>query len=679
MTPTREDLELYLIGEYDGDTASLEAAIAADPASAAVVAEEARFELLLRDAATAATFCPACSDLVRGERCDACGAALTPGGYTVERVLVSNAHGRMYVARDADGTQVALKELAFVQSPTLAMIAAFEREAKFLRALAHPAIPRFVASFEEGSGVHVRYYLAQELVTGESLDARLEEHWFTESEILDLARQVLGVLVYLQSLSPMVIHRDVKPANLLRRADGTIAVVDFGAAHVQGTTAGSTSIGTFGYMPIEQLAGLVDATTDPYALGASLLHLLSRREPWRILQGVSLEGINVSPALRSFLSKLVAPEPRDRFANAAAALAALERVARGEMVTPVARRRATWWRPLAVAAASIAVLGSGVGVFSYLSSRSSPADLEVPVPTPPASSIATVRVDLPPGQRAELVVDGKQVAVVSQNMEVPLMAGGREIALYEITTPPRSGGKCVQQVTLVGGKTTPIQCVMRGSTSEITTVLLDLPMDPPEASIPAGKPIDLSFAKAPIHDVIRFVGKHCGLNVVIPSSIQGPVTVHLAKVPCDQALEVLLESRGLWYQYRDQGRLLRIAPRVELDRDRVAQRERMAGGFPDDVLPPGGLTSLDFREASLRDVLQGLAFASGVNLVIPDGIEAKVTVRVDSAPWDRTFQTILAAHGLWYRYRENGKVVRIAPRVELDREDMAERERARGR
>ena len=57
----------------------------------------------------------------------------------------SNAHGRMYVARDADGTQVALKELAFVQSPTLEAIAAFEREAKFLRALEHPAIPRFVA------------------------------------------------------------------------------------------------------------------------------------------------------------------------------------------------------------------------------------------------------------------------------------------------------------------------------------------------------------------------------------------------------------------------------------------------------------------------------------------------------------------------------------------------------
>jgi serine/threonine protein kinase len=197
--------------------------------------------MLLRDAAAAATFCVACNELVRGERCDSCGAAVRPGGYRVERVLVSNAHGRMYVARDADGKRVALKELAFVHAPSPAALAAFEREAKFLRALEHPAIPRFVASFEEGLGVHTRYYLAQELVDGKALDL-IDEHWYTEAEIVDIAKRVLEILVYLQSLSPMVIHRDIKPANLIKRADGSIALVDFGAAHVHGTTAGSTTI-----------------------------------------------------------------------------------------------------------------------------------------------------------------------------------------------------------------------------------------------------------------------------------------------------------------------------------------------------------------------------------------------------------------------------------------------------
>ncbi len=339
QTPSLGELELYVMGEHD-EPAAIERALEADPAARAYVAAEARLETLLRDAAAAAAFCPACRDLVRGERCDACGAALRPGGYTVERVLVSNAHGRMYAARDADGRQVALKELAFVQAPPLAAIAAFEREAKFLRALEHPAIPRFVASFQEGEGIHARYYLAQELVVGEPLDARLRDHFFTEADIIDLARQVLGVLVYLQRLSPMVIHRDIKPANLIAREDGSIAVVDFGAAHVHGATAGVTTIGTFGYMPIEQLAGLVDATTDPYALGASLVHLLTRREPWRLLQGGALEAANVSPAFRAFLGRLVAREPGDRFPDAAAALAALEALGRPEAAAAGAKEPA---------------------------------------------------------------------------------------------------------------------------------------------------------------------------------------------------------------------------------------------------------------------------------------------------------------------------------------------------
>jgi Protein kinase domain len=385
----REDLELYVMGMYDGDVAALERELAGDEAARAIVADEARLDLLLRDAAAAATFCPACDDLVAGERCDACGAALRPGGYVVERVLVSNAHGRMYAARDADGKQVALKELAFVQSPSLEAIAAFEREAKFLRALDHPAIPRFCASFQEGAGVHVRYYLAQALVEGEALDDRLEAHWFSEPEIIGIARQVLDVLVYLQHLSPRVIHRDIKPANLIVRPDGSIAVVDFGAAYVQGTTAGSTTIGTFGYMPIEQLAGEVDATTDPYALGASLLHLLTRREPWRILQGGNLDGLNVGRPMRAFLAKLTASEPRDRFESAAAARAALDRLGTGAAVAaapagallrapraddaaPPARRRPRRWSPVMALVAALAVfftVGTGGFTWSRLHAR----------------------------------------------------------------------------------------------------------------------------------------------------------------------------------------------------------------------------------------------------------------------------------------------------------------------
>jgi serine/threonine-protein kinase len=294
---------------------------------------------MLRDAAGAATFCPACDALVREDRCDQCGAAIHPGGFTVERVLVSNAHGRMYLAHDADGKRVALKELAFLHAPSASALAAFEREAKFLRALEHPAIPRFCASFEEGEGVHTRYYLAQELVEGTALD-KLDDHWYSEAEIVDIAKQVLTVIAYLQSLSPMVIHRDIKPANLLKRPEGTIALVDFGAAHVHGSTAGVTTIGTFGYMPVEQLAGIVDATTDLYALGASLLHLLTRQEPWKLAQ--SKTTINASAPLRASstsssprIRRTGSPTPRPRWQGSRRAT----RSSRGALASDPLRRR----------------------------------------------------------------------------------------------------------------------------------------------------------------------------------------------------------------------------------------------------------------------------------------------------------------------------------------------------
>ncbi len=595
MIITREDIELYVMGEYDGDKAALEAAIAQDETLRAMLAEEAALETTMRDAASDGVFCVGCHDLVERDalRCAACGVAVKPGGYVVERVLVSNAHGRMYIARDADGTHVALKELAFVQTPSLDAIAMFEREAKFLRALEHAAIPRFKASFEEGSGVHTRYYLAQELVSGESLAHELDDHFFSEVEILEIARQVLGVLVYLQSVSPMVIHRDIKPANLIAKPDGKIAVVDFGAAHVQGTTAGSTSIGTFGYMPIEQLAGLVDATTDVYALGASLIHLLSRREPWRLLQGASLEGINVSHPLRDFLAKIVATDPAHRFPDANAALAGLDGVVRGDRITPIvsAKRHRRFARPALIVTAALGLAAAGYGAHAL---------------TTASSGDVTMKRD--PLESTNLVVDA---------------------------TPKRA----------------------------------------PSETIPPGKLVDLDFKQASLHDVIRTVAEACALNAVVPDSIDAKITATLKKAPCDQALEVLLESHGLWYRYSKVGNIVLIAQRQLLDREAEAQAFRIESGFVDDALPTGPDIDLDFKGAPLHDILRLLADTAGINIVVPDNVDGRVTVRLKKAPWGVALATILESHGLWYRYRPNGKLLRIAPRQLLDREAEAQKVR----
>lgn len=621
QSTSRDEIALYVMGAYDGDVAALEARIADDAAARAMLAEEAELELSLRDAAAMGTFCPSCDDLVADAtepvRCVSCGAAVNPGGYRIERVLVANAHGRMYVARDADGTQVALKELAFVQSPSMETVAAFEREAKFLRALEHPAIPRFRAAFEEGTGVHTRYYLAQELVDGTALDTRLDDHFYSEAEIIEIARQVLGVLVYLQGLSPMVIHRDIKPANLLRRPDGTIAVVDFGAAHVQGTTAGSTSIGTFGYMPLEQLAGQVDATTDLYALGASLVHLLTRREPWRVFGPATFESINVSPALQQFLAKCVAPEPKHRFPNAAAALDGLDSSAVA-VAAPRASRvpRNAWKVGIGILAAALTLSGAGIAGYHLRGARTE----STPV-APPSAGEA-------PKTRAAIIEQTAKSAAERERIDEMLLHHG---AMHEEPRPPIPA---------------PVRFT---STSKV----------------------DLDFKAAPLQVVLGTIRSACGVNVVFPSHLRATVTVKATDTPCSEMFEALLESHGLDYVFDPHANLVRIAPRKELAHDREDAVERAAVYLrtPHTTLPTGPIVELDFKDTELRKVLDILANANDVNLVMPEHIRGQVSIMGTQMPWPAALEGVLASQGLWYRYRPEGRILRIAPRKELDHED----------
>ena len=272
--------------------------------------------------------CVACSKPIDAERCGWCGVALAPGGFTVERILAQGPQGRVYRARDEAGCAVALKELQFAAVPDAAQIDAFEREAATLKTLSHPAIPHFIRSFSEGSGVNLRLYLASEFIDGESLASRIRRGPLSEPELLDLGRQVLNILAYLHDRSPPVIHRDVKPDNLLLRPDRSFVLVDFGSARqISGPrTYGSTLVGTFGYMPLEQLGGTVDRTSDLYALGATLLHAATGKAPSELLSqeyGLRVPD-EVPPRLRPAIERMVQMRPERRFPTAAEALRALE-------------------------------------------------------------------------------------------------------------------------------------------------------------------------------------------------------------------------------------------------------------------------------------------------------------------------------------------------------------------
>ena len=281
------------------------------------------------DASAPTATCPSCGTTLEAPRCLHCGAAATAGGFRVLRLLHEGNHSRVYLAQGPDGQRIALKELLFSLAPDAKALDDFAREGALLHQLAHPAIPRFIATFQEGSGAGTRLYLAQEFVEGKTLLAQLTDHRFSAAEAEGLARQLLPVLAYLHALSPPIIHRDLKPANLIVRPDGSLALVDFGSAREvkPGGTHRATLAGTFGYLPPEALGGTVDLTADLYALGATLVHLLSRRPPeealWNPEQALGAL-VQAPPAFVAWLSKLTASRRGDRFSSAAEALAALD-------------------------------------------------------------------------------------------------------------------------------------------------------------------------------------------------------------------------------------------------------------------------------------------------------------------------------------------------------------------
>jgi hypothetical protein len=177
-----------------------------------------------RAAVAMETSCVGCDAALSASRCPQCGVAQAPGGYVVERVLAEGPHSRVYLARDATGHGVALKELQFSTVPSIQELDAFEREAEALRSLHHPAIPAFVGSFREGTGVGLRLYLASEHISGETLASRIARGSLGAEEARAIARQLLDVLEFLQRRPP-VLHRDLAgerapPARRERGAGG---------------------------------------------------------------------------------------------------------------------------------------------------------------------------------------------------------------------------------------------------------------------------------------------------------------------------------------------------------------------------------------------------------------------------------------------------------------------------
>jgi hypothetical protein len=170
-------------------------------------------------------------------------------------------------------------------------------------------------------------------VPGESLQQILRRDGpLDEAQLWRVLLDVTDVLRTLHRARVPIVHRDIKPQNLIRRPDGGISVVDFGGVGRVGPGAASTVVGTFGYMAPEQLYGTASAATDLYALGATLLTLATGEEP----EAQPRDGLHIhvdqalpqgSASMRGILARLLSPDPRDRPADAGALWQELEGLA----------------------------------------------------------------------------------------------------------------------------------------------------------------------------------------------------------------------------------------------------------------------------------------------------------------------------------------------------------------
>jgi serine/threonine protein kinase len=204
------------------------------------------------------------------------------GRYRIVRQLGQGGMGAVFEAVDERlDTTVALKETFFADERLRKQ---FEREARLLARLHHPALPRVSDHFSEAEG----QFLVMQFIGGEDLAEMIARRRgaFPEQQVLSWADQLLDALDYLHTQDPQIIHRDIKPQNLKLTSRGQIILLDFGLAKGQASEVSrvTTSASIFGYTPnyapLEQVQGLgTDPRSDIYALSATLYHLLTGTKP----------------------------------------------------------------------------------------------------------------------------------------------------------------------------------------------------------------------------------------------------------------------------------------------------------------------------------------------------------------------------------------------------------------
>ena len=268
------------------------------------------------------------------------GAGITLANrYLIQEIVGVGGMGAVYRARDLHFPKliklVAVKEMINPVTDAAVrqtVVNNFEREANILATLNHPAIPRILDYFTQGE----RSYLVMEFINGKNLEELVNDKAgpLPEAQVLGWSIELCDVLEYLHKRKPeSVIFRDMKPSNIMVNQHDHLMLVDFGIAKHFQTGQRGTQVGTEGYSPPEQYRGDATPLADIYALGATMHHLLTYRDP-RLDAPFSfaerpIRSINpeVTLELEAVVSTALQYNLEDRFNNAAAMKEALLTVA----------------------------------------------------------------------------------------------------------------------------------------------------------------------------------------------------------------------------------------------------------------------------------------------------------------------------------------------------------------
>ena len=213
--------------------------------------------------------------------------------YEVQRQLGKQTDRQTLLARDLQTQKlVVLKQLFLGSDFEWQNLKLFEREAETLKTLSHPAIRRYLDYLEIDGPDSKGFALVQTYVEGKTLEEHLTAgRTFSESEVKELAKSLLAILMYLHEQNQPVIHRDIKPSNILLHSRsghsvGQVYLVDFGSVQNQAAKLGGTItvVGTYGYMAPEQFGGRSVPASDLYGLGATLIYLVTGLHPTDLSQ-----------------------------------------------------------------------------------------------------------------------------------------------------------------------------------------------------------------------------------------------------------------------------------------------------------------------------------------------------------------------------------------------------------